>query len=129
MRLGGEDLNLRQRADQRARPFGEYGLHSGRPSDDLAFAPAGLLEQNFDASSDRRPVERLPLLFDQRLKRSQPPSLGRFVNLAGHFGGGRSWPGGIFEGVGRGESHRSDKRERLIEVGVGFAGIADDEVR
>ena len=92
-----------------------------RPSDDLALAPAGLLEQNLEAPPDACPVEGLPLILDEVLKRCKAASLGRFVNLAGHLGGGSSGPGRIFKGVGRGEPHRPNERERLIEVGVGFA--------
>jgi len=129
MRLGGEDFDFRQGADQRPRPLREHRLHIGRPSDDLALAPARLLEQNLEAPSDRRPVEGLPPIFDEFLERREASDLRRFINLAGHIGGGRSRPGGLFEGVGRGEAHRADEREGLIEVGVGFAWVADDEVR
>ena len=129
MRLGGDHFDIHQLADQGPRSFGEHRLHVRRASDDLALAPAWLLKQNLEAPPNGLPVEGLPLVFDNLLKRREPPSLGRFVNLAGHLGSGRSRPGGIFKGVRRGEAHRPNESERLIEIGVGFAGITDDEVR
>src|ERR1700722_8240791 len=127
-RLDVNHLDLHQLADQRSRPIGEYGLHMRRPSDKLALAPAGLLEQNIKALAHTGPIESLSLILDEVLKRSEAPSFRRFVNLAGHFGGGRPRSGRIFKGVGRREAHRSNESERLVEIGVGFAGITDDEV-
>src|ERR1700757_3059111 len=103
MWLRGDNFDLGERPDQRLRPFGEYGLHMGRPSDDLALAPAGFLEQNLEAPPDSLPVEGLPLILDQLLKRREPPRFRCFVNLARHFGGGSSRAGRIFEGISRGE--------------------------
>ena len=73
----------RHDADQRPRPLGEHRLHIGRAADDLALAPAGLLEQNLEAPADACPIERLQLLLDQRLKLVEPAVLRRRVDLAG----------------------------------------------
>src|SRR5580692_63831 len=126
MWLHSDNLDLRQLAYHRPRSLGEYRLHIRRPSDDLAIAPAGLLEQNFEAQSDLRSIEGLPLILDEFLKDREAPRLCRFVDLAGHLGCGRSWPGGIFESVRRGEPDHGNERKRLLEIGVGLAGIADD---
>ena len=55
MRLDADDFDLRHDADQRPRPLGEHRLHIGRAADDLAVAPAGLLEQNLEATADASP--------------------------------------------------------------------------
>ena len=95
---------------------------------DLALAPAALLEQDLKAPTDARPVEGLPLALEQRLQLGQTRDFHGLVDLAVHRGGGRAGPGRIFEGVGRGEPDLAHKIERRLEVGVGLAGIADDEV-
>src|ERR1700722_20155203 len=69
-RLDGDHLDLHQLADQGLRPVDEHGLHGGRPSDDLALAPARLLEQNLEALSHTGPVEGLSLILDEDLERS-----------------------------------------------------------
>src|ERR1700734_847876 len=99
------------------------------PGSESSLTPAGRLEKNVKTLSHTGPIESLSLILDEVLKRSEAPSFRRFINLAGHFGGGRPRSGRIFKGVGRGEANGPNESERLIEVGVGFAGIADDEVR
>ena len=111
MWLGRDNFDLGERPDQRLRPFGEHGLHVGRPSDDLALAPARFLEQDLEPLSDGPPVEGLPLIFDELLKRREPLGFGWLVNLARHFGGGSAGAGRIFEGITRGEPHRSNESE------------------
>ena len=49
------------------RPLGKHGLHGRRPSDDLALAPARLLEQNLEALSHSCPVEGLSLILEEVL--------------------------------------------------------------
>ena len=76
-----------------------------------------------------RPVEGLPLLLEQRLKasRAAEPSVASSI-WPGISAAGVPGPSGIFEGEGRGETHRANERERSLEIGVGFARIADDEI-
>ena len=65
---------------------------------------------------------------DQFLQPIEPLGLDRLVHLVGEVGAGRAGAGGIFEGIGRGVAHFADDGERVLEVRIGLAGEADDEI-
>ena len=60
-----------------------------------------------------------------RCSRSSFTASGKLV----HVGGGRAGPRRIFERVGAGEADLGDQPQRVVEIALGLAREADDEVR
>jgi hypothetical protein len=123
------DLDPPRRADQRLGPVDLNGLKPGRLAGDLARMAAFLLEQNVEGPTDRRPIEVLTLSLEQNLKAGQTFGLDRLGDLIGHVGAGRAGAWRIFERKGAGEADRPDQIERILEIPLGLAGKADDEIR
>ena len=71
-----------------------------------------LLEQNLEAPSDGLPVERLPLLFDEFLKRSRAAGLWSLRQSGPAYRRRGARARRIFEGECGGEADRADEIER-----------------
>jgi hypothetical protein len=78
--------------------------------------------------ADAGGVERGLLVAQQRLQRLQARSF-RLPAPGRRAGGGRAGARRIFEAVGLGEADLADQRHRGLEIRVGLAGVADDEIR
>ena len=65
----------------------------------------------------------------ERLQPLQPLGLDRLRHLVLEFGARRAGARRIFEGERAGVADLLDQRERVLEIGIGLAGKADDEVR
>jgi hypothetical protein len=73
-------------------------------------------------------VEGRGLGIDQILQPIEPLALDRLVDLAIEIGARRAGAGGVFERIGRGVADFADDAERVLEIRVGLAGEADDEI-
>ena len=60
-------------------------LHVRRTADDLSLVPAGPFEQHLETAADAGAIERVPLLFEERLQPRKPRDLDRLVDLALDF--------------------------------------------
>ena len=89
---------------------------------------ARAFEQHLAAPADARLVEGQLLRVEQRLEALQPFVHHLARDLSVHLRGGRAGAGGIFERESLRVVHRVDDPQRLLEIGVGLAGEADDEI-
>ena len=103
-------------------------LQPGRLADQLAGLAARPLEQHLGAAADARLVEGELLGVEQGLEALEALVHHFGGNLILHLGRRRSGPGRIFERESLGIVHRRDDPQRRLELGLGLAGEADDEV-
>ena len=88
----------------------------------------GPVKSTGKVSPTRDAVEGVLLVAQQGLQRLQPGVLHRLRHLARRAGGRRAGAGGVLEAVGHGEADLVDQRHGGGEIGLGLAGMADDEV-
>ena len=100
----------------------------GRAADLLAGLAARLLDQHIDLAANQRNGEFALLFRKQRLQALQALVLLGFRNLAVHVGAGRAGAPRIFEREGLRVAHRPHELQRRLEIGLGLAGKADDEI-
>ena len=103
-------------------------LQIGAAADQLPRMPAWLFEQHRQDLADTILVEGALLLLQQRLQRRQPLVLDRLRHLilGGSSRGARARR--VFEREGLGKADRADEIERRLEIPIGLAGVADDEI-
>src|SRR3546814_17642164 len=77
---------------------------------------------------DARLVESELIAVDRGLKPLEPLVHDLGCDLIGHLRGGRARPGRIFEAERLRVAHLVDEAQRLLEIGIGTAGEADDEI-
>ena len=116
-------------ADQRFGARGMHRLQVGGAAADLAGLAAKAGEQHRHRHADAGRVEGVLLLADQRLQRCSRSSLTASATGLGGAGGGGARARGVFEREGLREADIAHQRQRRLEIGVGLAGMADDEVR
>ena len=112
-----------------AAPVEMHRLQPGRAAGDLAGMAAGAGEQHGDSHARRS--ERLNASCWSRSSAWSSCSrrvLLRLRHLQRRAGGRRAGAGRILEAEGLGEADLADQRHRRREVGLGLAGMADDEV-
>src|SRR5262249_61248815 len=85
-------------------------------------------EQDFKAPADGFPVKFMPVHVEPSLQNMQPLPFRLLRDLAFEARRRRSGPRAIFKREGLGEAGASGQRERLLEVRVGLAGEAHDDV-
>ena len=117
------------RADQRCRRYDLHRLQIGRLADDLSGKAADFLEQHVERLPDAAAVEGRQLSVDQLLQFAQAFGFHVFGNLVVHVGGRRAGARRIFERERGGKADLVDQLHGVAEIGIGFAGEADDEIR
>jgi hypothetical protein len=92
----------------------------------VSFAPP-LADEHLDRAADLR---LHPVVRDAVLQRDQPVvALAHdLLRQRRQVGGGRAGPAGVLEGEGAREARGLDAAQGVLEVGVGLAGEADDDV-
>ena len=90
--------------------------------------PALALDQDLRVAADLRAVEGELVRVDPRLQPLQPLVHDFARDLVLHRRGRRARARRIFERISRGVTHRVDDLQRRLEIVLGLAGEADDEV-
>ena len=105
-----------------------YRLQPGRPANQLASVAPRLLQQQIHHFSDTFASKGPGLLGQKVLKPRQTLGLDRLIDLVLHVGARRAGTDRVFEGKGGGVVDLADQPHRVFEIGVCFAGKADDEI-
>ena len=114
VRIGAPDMNR---------------LHVRAAPGDLIPARAAAIEQDRHGLALEAPVERQLLSRQQLLQPRQAVGLYRLRHLVGLDRGRRARPAAVLEGIGLGELDLADQLQGVLEIVVGLARMADDEVR
>src|SRR5262245_45762500 len=125
------DLNDGHALDRADQLLGRHHLDSLQiwgAAYKLPSKPAGLFEQHIDGAPGKPGVEIALMPGDDGLQALQ--ALGFFFrrNLIPHLGCGCSRPRRVHERKGAGKTNFLDKRQRRLEIGLGLAREAHDEV-
>jgi len=105
-----------------------HRLKIGAATDGLALLAAGLFEQNRKHATGAFFAEGAALLDQERLQDLQPLRLHVFGDLPRRGRRRRAGPRAVFEREGLREGHTPHQRQRRLEVGIGLAGKADNDI-
>ena len=104
-------------------------LQVGAAARGLALVTPGPVEQHVEGAPDAGPIEGAGLGRELGLQLGKARALHVLGHLVVHLGGRRAGTRRILERERGGEAHLAHQRHGGGEVGVAFAGEADDEIR